>query len=298
MRRKFDKIGIFRLGRNPEAMISAVPVPVGAPLPSPAPDTAKPFPPQAKGSSMPQETVSLHTADGTFTTYVLTPEGEGPWPAVLYYMDAFAIRPAVFEMAQHLIDAGYLVLLPDLFYRHGPYETLVPKDIFARNAFGTDVAPLMASTDNHKAGDTDTAALLAYLDTRGDVKGEKVGTVGFCMGGGMAISAAAFFPDRVAAAVSFHGGNLATDQAVSPHLLAPRIKGEVLVLGADNDHSYPPEMAEKLDTALTEAGVRHTCKIYEGAGHGWTKPDFPIYDAEATARGWAEALALFDRDLK
>jgi len=247
---------------------------------------------------MPQETVSIQTADGECTTYVLTPEGTGPWPAVLYYMDAFAIRPAVFEMARHLTDAGYLVLLPDLFYRHGPYATLVPKDIFAANAFGTDVAPLMASADNHKAGLTDTAALLAYLDTRSDVQGDKVGTVGFCMGGGMAISAAGFFPDRVAAVVSFHGGSLATDKPVSPHLLAPKIKAEVLVLGADNDHSYPPEMAARLEAALTEAGVRHSCKIYEGAAHGWTKPDFPVYDPVATARGWAEALALFDRDLK
>jgi carboxymethylenebutenolidase len=245
-----------------------------------------------------QETVSIQTADGTCTAYVLTPEGTGPWPAVLYYMDAFAIRPAVFEMAKHLTDAGYLVLLPDLFYRHGPYEALVPKEVFAANAFGTVVAPLMASTDNHKAGQTDTAALLAYLDTRSDVKGDKVGTVGFCMGGGMAISAAGFFPDRVAAAVSFHGGNLATDKPVSPHLLAPHIKGEVLVLGADNDHSYPLDMAERLEAALSAAGVRHSCKIYEGAAHGWTKPDFPIYDEAATLRGWGEALALFDRHLK
>ena len=247
---------------------------------------------------MAQETVSIQTADGNCTTYVLTPEGTGPWPAVIYYMDAFAIRPAVFEMARHLTDAGYLVLLPDLFYRHGPYATLVPKDVFAASSFATDVAPLMACTDNHKAGHTDTSALLAYLDTRIDVAGDKVGTVGFCMGGGMAISAAGFFPDRVAAVVSFHGGNLVTDKPVSPHLLAPEIKAEVLVLGADNDHSYPPEMAEKLGAALTAAGVRHTCKIYAGAAHGWTKPDFPIYDAEATARGWAEALAVFDRNLK
>lgn len=247
---------------------------------------------------MAQETVSIQTADGSCTTYVLTPEGTGPWPVVIYYMDGLAIRPAVFEMARHLTGAGYLVLLPDLFYRHGPYETLVPKDVIATNAFATDVAPLMASTDNHKAGLTDTAALFAYLDTRSDVTGDRVGTVGFCMGGGMAISAAGFFPDRVAAVVSFHGGNLATDKAVSPHLLAPRIKAEVLVLGADKDHSYPPEMAQKLDAALTAAGVRHSCKIYEGAAHGWTKPDFPIYDVQAAARGWAEALALFDRNLK
>jgi carboxymethylenebutenolidase len=247
---------------------------------------------------MAQETVSIQTADGTCTTYVLTPEGAGPWPAVIYYMDAFAIRPAIFEMAKHLTDAGYLVLLPDLFYRFGEYETLVPKDVFAKNSIATDVGPMMASTDNYKAGFIDTTALFAYLDTRSDVAGDRVGTVGFCMGGGMAISAAGYFPDRVAAVVSFHGGNLVTDKPVSPHLLAPKIKAELLVIGADNDHSYPVEMAEKLEAALTEAGVRHVCKIYEGAAHGWTKPDFPIYDAEAAARGWGEALELFGRTLK
>jgi carboxymethylenebutenolidase len=247
---------------------------------------------------MVQETVSIRTADGDCTTRVLTPEGAGPWPAVLYYMDGFGIRPALFEMAKNLTDAGYMVLLPDLFYRHGTYEPLVPKDIFAANAVATTVGPLMASSDNHRAGMVDTEALIAYLDTRSDVKGDKVGTVGFCMGGGMAIAAAGFFPDRVVAVVSFHGGNLATDQEVSPHLLAPKIKAELLVLGADKDSYYPPEMAEKLETALNGAGVRNTCKIYEGAAHGWTKPDFPVFDAEATKRGWSEAVALFDRHLK
>ncbi|HZU62355.1 MAG TPA: dienelactone hydrolase family protein [Novosphingobium sp.] len=246
---------------------------------------------------MASETVQIETADGTCTAYVLTPEGAGPWPAVIYYMDAFAIRPAVFDMAAHLTAAGYLVLLPDLFYRHGHYDTLVPKDIFAADQFMTVVRPLMGSTDNRKAGGTDTAAFLAYLDTRADVLGDKVGTVGFCMGGGMAITAAGLFPDRVAAAVSFHGGNLATDLPVSPHLLAPQIKAEVLVAGADNDHSYPLDMAERVEAALSEAGVRHKCEIYAGCAHGWMKPDFPIYDEAGTARGWSEALAVFDRNL-
>jgi carboxymethylenebutenolidase len=210
-------------------------------------------------------------------------------------MDAFGIRPAMVEMATHLASAGYLVLLPDLFYRFGPYGPLKPKEVLAGD-FMAVCGPLMASTDNHKAAE-DTAGFLAYLDTRSDVSG-KVGTIGFCMGGGMAITAAGYYPDRIAAAASFHGGNLATDKPTSPHLQAPKIKAEVLVAGADNDHSYPQDMADRVEAALTEAGVKHLCEIYVGKAHGWMKPDMPVYDAAGAERGWNEAFALFDRNLR
>ena len=105
------------------------------------------------------------------------------------------------------------------------------------------IGHLFASTDNRRAGE-DTEAFLAYLDGRQDVAGTKVGTTGYCMGGGMSFTAAGTYPDRVAAAASFHGGNLATDSELSPHLLAPRIEARVYVAGADNDNSYPPEMAD------------------------------------------------------
>jgi carboxymethylenebutenolidase len=244
---------------------------------------------------MTQEQVSIQAKDGPCTAQVFTPDGAGPWPAVIFYSDAFGIRPAMVEMAGHLASAGYVVLLPDLFYRFGPYGPLVPKEVLAGD-FRAIIGPMMGTTDNHKAAD-DTAAFLAYLDTRSDVEGKKVGTVGFCMGGGMAITAAGYYPERVAAAVSFHGGNLVTDQPTSPHLLASKIKAELYVAGADNDHSYPPEMAERLEAVLTEAGVTHVCEIYEGKLHGWMKPDMPVYDAAAAERGWSELFALYRRAL-
>jgi carboxymethylenebutenolidase len=129
------------------------------------------------------------------------------------------------------------------------------------------------------------------------VKGRKVGTTGYCMGGGMALTAAGRFPDRVAAAASFHGGSLATDADDSPHLLAPSIKAEVYVAGADKDRAYPSEMAERLEAALTAAGVTHRCEIYEGILHGWTMSDLAIYDEAAAERAFGELIALFDRNL-
>jgi carboxymethylenebutenolidase len=244
---------------------------------------------------MPQEKVSISAKDGPCVAYVLTPEGDGAWPAVIFYMDAFGIRPAMIDMAAHIASQGYVVLLPDLFYRFGPYGPLAPKEVLAGD-FRAIVGPMMASTDNHKTAE-DTAAFLAYLDGRGDVAGDKVGTVGFCMGGGMALTAAGVYPDRIAAAASFHGGNLATDEPISPHLLASKIKAEVYVAGADKDQSYPPAMAERLEKALVEAGVKHHCEIYQGKLHGWMKPDMPVYDPEGAERGWRELFALYRRDL-
>jgi len=245
---------------------------------------------------MSQQQVSIKTKDGTCKTYVLTPEGKGKWPAVVFYMDAFGIRPAMIEMATHIAKQGYIVLLPDLFYRHGAYGPFEPKEVL-KGDFRAIIGPLMGSTNNITAAE-DTAAFLAYLDTRDDVAGKKVGTVGFCMGGGMALIAAGYYPDRVAAAASFHGGRLVTDEPTSPHHVIPKIKAEVYVAGADKDQGYPPEMAQRLEELLTQAGIRHKCEIYKDKLHGWMKPDMPVYDAAAAERGWKECFALYARTLR
>jgi len=243
---------------------------------------------------VPTEQTTIRTRDGKCPTYVATPAGDGKWPAIIFYMDAAGIRPAIIEMVQRLADAGYVVLLPDLFYRHGPYGPFAPKELFAGD-FRAVIGPLMATTGNIKAAE-DTQAFLAYFETRGDVAGGRVGAVGFCMGGGMALAAAGTYPDRVGAVASFHGGNLATDAPTSPHLFAPTLKAEIYIAAAENDGSYPPEMAERFEKALAEAGVRYSAETYQAA-HGWMKPDFPVYDHAAAEHGWAKMLALFGTNL-
>lgn len=249
---------------------------------------------------MSQDQITLQAADGACNAYVLTPDegtgrGAGPWPGVIFYMDAFGIRPGMVRMATHLANQGYVVLLPDLFYRHGPYGPLVPKEVLAGD-FRATVGPLMGSTDNHRAAD-DTAGFIAALDARADVAKGPFGTVGFCMGGGMAITAAARHPERIGAAASFHGGRLATDDPVSPHLLADQLKAELYIAVADNDQSYPPEMAERFEAALKAAGVTYRSEVYAGKLHGWMKPDLPVYDAEAAEKGWGELVELYRRAL-
>jgi carboxymethylenebutenolidase len=247
---------------------------------------------------MAQELVDLTTRDGVCPTLVFTPgSGQGPWPAAIMYMDAFGVRPVLVDMAQRLADLGYVVLLPDLFYRLVPYAPIDPQAIFASGDVRGALGPYMASTDNRRAA-ADTAALLAYLDGRGDVAGQKVGVTGYCMGGGIALTVAGTYPERIAAAASFHGGSLATDSDLSPHLLVSHIAGRVYVGAAHQDGSYPPAMGLRLCEALMEADVDHVHEWYANALHGWTMADFPIYQAEAAERHWDRLATLFAETLR
>jgi carboxymethylenebutenolidase len=245
---------------------------------------------------MSYEQVPIRMHEGECPSYVFTPSQAGQHPAVIFYMDGLGIRPTIFEMGQRLAEQGYVVLVPDLFYRAGRYEPLEPDKVFASGDVRSAIGHLFASTDNRRAGE-DTEAFLAYLDSRADVAGTKVGTTGYCMGGAMSLTAAGTYPDRIAAAASFHGGNLATDSDLSPHHLASRIAARVYVAGADHDNSYPPEMAARLERTLSEAGVDHRCEIYPEALHGWTMRDFPVYNAAAAERHWDELATLFNETL-
>ena len=247
---------------------------------------------------MTQTEVKIPTLDGEARAYTFTPEGQGPWPAVIFFMDAPAIRPALFQMCERLAGNGYYVLLPDMFWRAGPYEPINLKEAMKdeetrRAVFGK----FMASTDPDKST-RDTGAFLDWLSKQPQVKGDKVGCTGYCMGGGLALRAAGHFPDRIVAAAAFHGGRLATDAPDSPHLLAPKMKAKVYVAGADEDGGFPPEQADRLREALTAAGVDNEVTIYAGAKHGYAPPDMPVYNEEASERHWREMLKLFDDTLK
>jgi carboxymethylenebutenolidase len=244
---------------------------------------------------MTYEKVEVSTRDGVCPIHVFTPNTGTRWPAIVFYMDAGGVRPVVSEMAQRLANAGYVVLLPDLFYRYGPYGPFDPVEVFKGDVRAI-LGPLMATTGNDKAAE-DTGALLTYLDTRTDVEGKSIGAVGFCMGGGMAIAAAGTYPDRFAAVASFHGGNLATDAPASPHRYAPQLKAEVYIAAAEGDESYPLPMARRLENAFDQAGVRYFAETYAGAAHGWMKPDFPVYDSAAAERGWSKMIEFFNRVL-
>ncbi len=145
---------------------------------------------------------------------------------------------------------------------------------------------------------SDTRSFLDFLARQSQVSSALIGTTGYCLGGGLSLSAAGNFPERVIAAASYHGGNLATDSPDSPHRLADRIKARVYVAGAVEDASFPEEQKQTLIAALSKAKVDHVVETYEGALHGWVPPDSAVHEPDAAERHWRTLLALYDAKLK
>ena len=240
---------------------------------------------------MTQRDVSIPTPDGTCDASLHTPAGTGPWPAVIMFPDAGGVRATFRAMAQQLADLGYAVLLPNVYYRLGKLEPFDMHTVFT-DADERNRLMALASSVTKDSATRDTSAILDFLAAQPEVADTKVGTTGYCMGGGLALTAAGRFPDRIGAAASFHGGQIATTAPDSPHLLAGSMKATVYVAGADNDASFDADQFERLSTALTDARVEHTLVTYPAA-HGFAVPDNPTYDEAAAARHWQALQDLY-----
>jgi carboxymethylenebutenolidase len=244
-------------------------------------------------------TVDISTPDGTADAFLVAPEGRGPYPGVLLYMDAFGPRPRLERMASRIADEGYVVLLPHVFYRHGRAPLIDTGELMdpdVRGKLFETIGPWLRQHTPERAA-SDAEAYVDYLLDHDEVTDGPIGVVGYCMGGALALRTAALRPEQVGAAAAFHPARLATDDPSSPHLLADRIRAEVYVASADEDPGMPPEQQHRLDQALTDAGVTHTCEQYDGAAHGFTMSDTAVYDEAATLRHWDALLPLLSRTL-
>ncbi len=236
------------------------------------------------------ESHAISTRDGTMPATVHRPAGPATFPAVLFYMDGMGIRPALQDMASRLAAAGYYVLLPNLYYRSGPWTPLnVEKD--------RDKMSVLFKALDHEKVASDTDAGLTFLDTAPQAKASRMGCHGYCMGGGFALAAAGHHPDRVAAAASFHGARLVTDAPDSPHRLLPKVKARLYFGVAGIDPFLAPDETRDLKAALDTAGTRYTLDMYEGVQHGFAVPGLPSYDKAASERHWENLLALYRDNL-
>ncbi|NYH55313.1 carboxymethylenebutenolidase [Nocardiopsis arvandica] len=246
---------------------------------------------------MPTKTLQIPTPDGQADAFAAFPDRGGQYPGVLLYMDAIGVRPVLEEMARELAGHGYYVLVPNLFYRHGPAPvTELPEHIGAedRPALFARLMPLIkAHTTENALRDAD--AYLRFLAARPEVSAGPVAVIGYCMGAVLAMRTAAAHPGQVAAVAGFHPGSLVTDAPDSPHLLAPELTARVHLGIAENDMTA--EAVGELDRALDAAGVDHTCEIYPGTVHGFTMSDTDAFDPSALRRHWNRLLPLLDRAL-
>jgi carboxymethylenebutenolidase len=236
----------------------------------------------------------LQMADGVCDAFFTRPEKPGKYPAVLFLMDAFGLRPYLSEMAEILASNGYLVLQPNILFRakRSPMLSLsFPLKVEDLPAARDEIIPLAKGFD-YELGLTDAQFYLDYLSAQTEFNG-KIGVTGYCMGGGLALRVAARFPERVQAAASFHAGRLVTEAPDSPHHLLAKIKAQIYVAHADNDGSMSPEQIHIFAEALLTSKIRGHAELYRGALHGFTMADLPAYNAEALSKHWIHLLGLF-----
>ena len=256
----------------------------------------------AQAAGVKETDVSITTPDGMTDAALYTPAGKGPFPGVLIFTDIFGLRPAFRAMGQRLAAQGYVVLIPNPFYRTKKGPLLTPEEQASFN-FGKDGAKLQPHTSAiTPAGTTsDETVWLAYLDGLPQVsKKVKLGVNGYCMGGPRVVQASALRPDRVGAAVACHPGNgLITKTADSPHLLAPKIKAKTFFAIAQNDdaswkmqHAGEPPIGDQLKAAYAAASNPCGAEVFQAA-HGWCLSDGAAYNKDEAERAWAQMLVTF-----
>ncbi|MEB2311370.1 MAG: dienelactone hydrolase family protein [Sorangiineae bacterium] len=245
---------------------------------------------------MMERDVELTLADGVVDAVLLAPEGEGPWPGILHYPDVMGVRPAQRDMARRLAGEGYLVLLPNLFFRtrRSPVFEFEPNFSEPRTLkrMGELRGPLTP-----EVMEADGSAYIDFLSEAGARPGP-LGVVGYCFSGAMALRTAAARPERIAAAASFHGGHLVTEQPSSPHRVLPRVRARLYFAHASGDRSMPRSAIRELESALAGWGGAYESELYPGVSHGWTVPGSPAYERDAAERAYAKLVALFAATLR
>ncbi|MGE0314346.1 MAG: dienelactone hydrolase family protein [Lautropia sp.] len=236
---------------------------------------------------------AISTPDGVMPVFEARPGEGGPFPLVVFLMDALGIREELRDMARRIAAAGYAVYLPDLFYRDGcPSFDPAPlaQGRLDPRMVALNLGLTMASTSS------DCGALLAHA--RADASIRLPGAViGFCMGGRHAISAAATHPDAFAAMASLHGGMLVNDTDASPHRLIARMRAEAYFGWADDDPAAPPAHLRAVESALRARQLPWQVELHAGALHGFTFPERFCHHPVAAERVWSRLFSLFERTL-
>jgi carboxymethylenebutenolidase len=241
--------------------------------------------------------VSVKTADGSADAALFVPAGKGKWPAVLMWPDILGLRPVFREMGRRLAAQGYVVLVPNPYYRAKKAPVIEGQFDFGNK---DDWAKLRAFKDGltDPMVDRDSAAFVTFLDAQPQTdRRKKAGVQGFCMSGPISFRTAAVRPDRIGAVATFHPGALVTDKPSSPHLLIPKSRAAYLVLIAKNDAEKMPDEKPALDAAFAKAKRQAEVEIYP-ANHGWSVAGSESYDEQQAERAWAELLPFYRANLR
>ncbi len=233
------------------------------------------------------------TGGTTMGGYLARPEGAGPFPAVLVFMEIFGINSHIRDVTERVAREGYVALSPDYFHRTGPgVEYGYDDDGFAggMKLLGGLVADEMIG---------DAKAALAFLRAREDVRGDRIGCMGFCIGGHMTYLTAS--ETDVAAAASFYGGGIAGPEGPggAPSTLGRtgKIGGKILCLFGEKDSFIPLDQVEAIRAELGAKKIRNEVVVYDGCDHGFFCDQRDSYDAAAASDAWNRVKDLFRTEL-
>ena len=247
---------------------------------------------------MKEQDIRVSTPDGSMKTFVVHPDGDGPLPVAILFMDGIGFREQIKSNARRFAKDGYYVVAPDLFYRSGDgitldmskFATLPPDDPERQK-----LMQVISSVTPDRA-DEDVEAILAVIKDDPAADTSRLVTVGYCMGARISLHVAAS-RDDVAAAAGIHPGALVTDQPDSPHQELPAVQGSLYFAFAEQDRSATPESIDTFRTSMEDAGVTGTVERLPGTAHGFAMADLPVYNAEATQRHYDKTLHLWQEAL-
>ena len=240
-----------------------------------------------------QET-EISTADGITPTFYAHPDGDGPFPAVILYMDAPGIREELRNFARRIADQGYFCILPDMYYRLGTIRfNLAKRD----DAMSVVIKACMNSIANELVI-LDTKDWLAYLNDHPKASSGPKGCVGYCMSGQYVLSAVGSYPDEFAAGATLYGVGMVTDKPDSPHLLADKIQAELLMSFAEDDPLVPDNVMPDLKTSLDTHKVNYQLEVPSDTKHGFCFPERASYVKDAAEDVWVKLFELYEKRLK
>ncbi len=222
--------------------------------------------------------VSYKSADETVQGILYAPEGKGPFPAIVVIHEWWGLNDWVKEQASKLADEGYVALAVDLY--RGKVATTAEQ-----------AHEIMRGVPEDRAA-RDLVAAVGFLRSQGNVKKDRVGSIGWCMGGGYSLQTAIEVPDLAATVINY--GHLATEPATIKRINAP-----ILGLFGGKDQGISPDDVRKFEAAMNAAGKKIDIKIYPDAGHGFENPNNKDgYRAADTADAWNRTVEFLAATLK
>lgn len=240
------------------------------------------------------EYVEIAVADAPMRTMVVSPKEGGPYPGLVFFTDIFQLSEAMRRACVRLASYGFVVAAHEFFHRREPAGTVLAQDDEGRarglaNQQATQIAEF----------DEDCRAVIGYLQQHPQVRADKIGAGGFCIGGHLAFRAA--LQPEIQGTVCFyptwlHNGQLGVGQQAGSLEQVAQLHGELLVVFGTLDPLIPAEGREKVITALAQAGLRHEVLLFP-ADHGFMRDDRAVHDPECTDQAYAKAVGFYRRVL-